>query len=68
VRTWPIELVETFMIAAIIVWRAVNHYGFPSDEAATKCDGATQEEALLRMKSLVLWMLHGPATKTTATH
>ena len=56
------------MIAAIIVWRAVNHYGFPSDEAATKCDGATQEEALLRMKSLVLWMLHGPATKTTATH
>ena len=46
----------------------VNHYGFPSDEAATKCDGATQEEALLRMKSLVLWMLHGPATKTTATH
>ena len=27
------------------------------DVPLTKCDGATQEEALLRMKSLVLWML-----------
>jgi hypothetical protein len=55
------------MIAAIIVWRSIITVSLAM-KAATKCDGATQEEALLRMKSLVLWMLHGPATKTTATH
>jgi hypothetical protein len=55
------------MSAAIIVWRA-SIFTVSLAMRAAASDGATQEEALLRMKSSVLWMLHGLATKTTATH